>query len=44
MARVVGEFMRTEPYFDFVSTAISGSAQPNASAQVLASSQFVFPL
>jgi type I restriction enzyme S subunit len=43
MARVVGEFMRTEPYFEFVRTAIGGSAQPNASAQVLASAQFVFP-
>jgi type I restriction enzyme S subunit len=43
MARVIGEFMRTESYFDFVSNAIGGSAQPNASAQVLASAQFVFP-
>jgi type I restriction enzyme S subunit len=43
VARVVGEFMRTTAYFDFVANAIGGSAQPNASAQVLASALFAFP-
>ncbi len=43
LARVVGEFMRTATYFDFVAGAIGGSAQPNASAQLLASAPFCFP-
>jgi type I restriction enzyme S subunit len=43
LARVVGEYMRTAAYFDYVAGAIGGSAQPNASAQVLASAAFVFP-
>jgi type I restriction enzyme S subunit len=43
MARVVGEFMRTETYFAFVEAAIGGSAQPNASAQTLAGASLVFP-
>jgi type I restriction enzyme S subunit len=43
IARVVGEFMRSEMYFSFVKGSIGGSAQPNASAQTLASAQMVFP-
>jgi len=43
LARVVGEFMRTSTYFDYVAGAVGGSAQPNASAQVLASAIFAFP-
>jgi type I restriction enzyme S subunit len=43
LARVVGEYMRTATYFDYVAGAIGGSAQPNASAQVLASAAFAFP-
>src|SRR5919199_23353 len=41
-ARVVGAFMRTASYFDYVAGAIGGSAQPNASAQVLAGATLVF--
>lgn len=43
IARIVGTFMRTETYFDYVAGAIGGSAQPNASAQVLAGASLVFP-
>jgi type I restriction enzyme, S subunit len=43
IARVVGEFMRTPDYFEFVQGCIGGSAQPNASAQTLASAEFAFP-
>jgi type I restriction enzyme S subunit len=44
MARVVGEYMRTAAYVDYVAGAVGGaSAQPNASAQVLASAVFAFP-
>jgi len=43
IARMVGAFMRTNIYFDFVEGSIGGSAQPNASAQVLASAQLVVP-
>jgi restriction endonuclease S subunit len=43
IARVVGEYMRTGSYFDHVAGAIGGSAQPNASAQVLAGAALVFP-
>jgi type I restriction enzyme S subunit len=42
-ARLVGSFMRTEAYFDYISGGIGGSAQPNASAQVLAGAQLVVP-
>jgi len=43
IARLVGEFMRTPTYFDFVQNSIGGSAQPNASAQVLAGAKLVLP-
>jgi type I restriction enzyme S subunit len=43
IARLIGAFMRTPPYFDFVEGSIGGSAQPNASAQVLAGAKFVVP-
>jgi type I restriction enzyme S subunit len=42
-ARMVGEYMRSVAYFDHVAGAIGGSAQPNASAQVLASAPLTFP-
>lgn len=42
-ARWVGAFMRTQTYFDYVAGRIGGSAQPNASAQVLAGAQVVAP-
>ena len=35
--------MRTQTYFEYVAGAIGGSAQPNASAQVLAGAQLVVP-
>jgi type I restriction enzyme S subunit len=35
--------MRTKVYFDYVANCIGGSAQPNASAQVLAGVQMVIP-
>jgi type I restriction enzyme S subunit len=43
MARLVGAFMRTPAYFEFVAGCIGGSAQPNASAQVLAGATLVVP-
>jgi type I restriction enzyme S subunit len=43
IARVVGEYMRTDAYFDYVAGCIGGSAQPNANAQVLAGASFAFP-
>jgi len=43
IARLVGAFMRTADYFDFVAGSIGGSAQPNASAQVLAGAELVLP-
>jgi len=43
IARLVGAFMRTEAYFDYVAGSIGGSAQPNASAKVLAGSELVIP-
>jgi len=43
MARLVGTFMRTPAYFDFVAGSIGGSAQPNASAQVLAGAELPVP-
>ncbi len=42
-ARLVGAFMRTQAYFEYVAGGIGGSAQPNASAQVLAGAQLVLP-
>jgi type I restriction enzyme, S subunit len=42
-ARLVGAFMRTQAYFEYVAGGIGGSAQPNASAQVLAGAQLVVP-
>jgi type I restriction enzyme S subunit len=35
--------MRTPSYFEFVAGSIGGSAQPNASAQVLAGAELVVP-
>ena len=43
MARLVGAFMRSPNYFEFVAGCIGGSAQPNASAQVLAGAQLAVP-
>ena len=42
-ARLVGAFMRTQAYIEYVAGGIGGSAQPNASAQVLAGAQLVVP-
>jgi len=43
IARLVGAYMRTQTYFDYVAGCIGGSAQPNASAQVLAGAELVVP-
>ena len=43
IARVVAEFMRTEDYFGYVAGVLGGSAQPNASGQVLAGAELAFP-
>jgi type I restriction enzyme S subunit len=43
IARFVGAFMRTRAYFDYVAGCIGGSAQPNASAQVLAGAKVAVP-
>ncbi len=43
MARLVGAFMRTPAYFEFVAASCGGSAQPNASAQLLASAKLAAP-
>lgn len=42
-SRFVGAFMRTERYRQHVTGTMGGSAQPNASAQALASARAVFP-
>ena len=43
MARLVGEFMASPAYDNYVAGCIGGSAQPNASAQLLSAAEFVFP-
>ena len=43
MARLVGEFMASPAYDNYVVGCIGGSAQPNASAQLLSAVEFVFP-
>ncbi|MFZ1010569.1 MAG: restriction endonuclease subunit S [Candidatus Sulfotelmatobacter sp.] len=43
VARFIGAFMRTDAYFEYVANSIGGSAQPNASAQVLAGAPVVVP-
>ena len=43
VARFVGAFMRSRAYFDYVAGCIGGSAQPNASAQVLAGASIAVP-
>ena len=43
LARLVGEFMRSSVYNDYVAGCIGGSAQPNASAQLLTAVEFAFP-
>ncbi|MBD3374766.1 restriction endonuclease subunit S [candidate division KSB1 bacterium] len=43
ISRIVGMYMRTKAYFSYISRSVGGSAQPNASAQVLASSIMIFP-
>jgi type I restriction enzyme S subunit len=42
-ARLIGAFMRSSAYFEYVQNSIGGSAQPNASAQVLAGAKLVMP-
>ena len=43
IGRVVGEFMSSQAYDNYVASCISGSAQPNANAQLLSAVEFVFP-
>ena len=43
LARLVSEFMRSSTYNDYVAGCIGGSAQPNASAQLLTAVEFAFP-
>jgi type I restriction enzyme S subunit len=43
VARIVAHYMRSMDYRSFVAGCIGGSAQPNASAQVLGSAPMVFP-
>lgn len=43
ISRIIGAFLRTPIYFDYVSGVLGGSAQPNANAQVLTSIKFTFP-
>ena len=43
LARYVGKFMRSQGYQDFIESAISGSAQPNANAKTLTDIQLVVP-
>lgn len=43
IASLVGVFMRTAIYFEYIKGTLGGSAQPNANAQVLASASLVFP-
>ena len=43
LARLVSEFMRSSIYNDYVAGCIGGSAQPNASAQLLTAVEFAFP-
>ena len=43
IGRIVGMFMRTPRYFEYIDAILGGSAQPNASAQTLASASMVFP-
>ena len=43
LARLVSEFMRSSIYDDYVAGCIGGSAQPNASAQLLTAVEFAFP-
>ena len=43
VARLVGEFMASPIYDNYVEGCIGGSAQPNASAQLLSAVEFVFP-
>lgn len=41
--RIVGQFMRSSTYFDYVKSALGGSAQPNANAQTLSGASMVIP-
>ena len=43
IGRLVGEFMRSPEYASHVAGTIGGSAQPNASAQMLTAANLVFP-
>ena len=43
LGRIAGEFMRSTDYANHVAGSIGGSAQPNASAQVLAAAPMIFP-
>jgi type I restriction enzyme, S subunit len=43
LSRFVAQFMRSQDYFEYISCSLSGSAQPNANAQTLASAKLLFP-
>jgi type I restriction enzyme S subunit len=43
VARVVGQFMRSEEYFNYIEGSIGGSAQPNAGAPVLTGARLAYP-
>jgi type I restriction enzyme S subunit len=43
IGRLVGAYMRTSAYFEYVASCRGGSAQPNASAQALAGARIVIP-
>jgi type I restriction enzyme S subunit len=43
IARLVAQFMRSKDYRSFVARSIGGSAQPNASAQLLGSAPMLVP-
>ncbi len=41
--RYVGNFMRTDSYFEHVANNLGGSAQPNANANTLSMAKLIFP-
>ncbi len=43
IGRLVGCFMRSPRYFEYIAGSIGGSAQPNANAQTLAMIKCIFP-
>jgi type I restriction enzyme S subunit len=43
IGRIVGEFIRTPDYANYIAGNIGGTAQPNANAQTLTAASMVFP-